>query len=256
MQEAASILSPAGFIMDVSVVAPTNGVGTYGPTFVAPLLPGAAFHTRGTGVFPLASLGLSGRQGTIQVGITPGATGSARAIVFLALSPTVMLGIALDSTNRPYAILKNAAGTTVGQSTAEPGTIAAGTPLALTLAWNSQGVVANGINAALLINSNVVSWGTVPNAVWTPFVPTAVYVGTTLGALGLSDALGTIGTVQISDQVAFFPPVGADVAESFTDSAQMSGNSTMSLHATVVYQGGSTMAGDSTMDADGTLIGP
>lgn len=253
MSENFSILSPAGYVMDARMIAPVGGPGSYGPAVVSPILPG--FHTLGTGVFP--ATGLSGRQGTIRVSLVTGtAGGSAQAVVMLALSPTVMLGVILNTNNQPYALLIDQFGTTVGASKPDPPTHAAGTPLEITLAWNSKGVVYNGFYAGVLANVDLPGWATPPVAAWTPFVPSVVYVGTSLGGLGLADFTGTIRVVQVADSVLFAVPPGINVEETFSGFALMAGTSSMSLSATVKYAGTTTIAGQSAMTADGTLVGP
>lgn len=251
MSETFSILSPAGYVMDVRMIAPVGGPGSYGPGVVAPILPG--FHTLGTGVFP--ATGLSGRQGTIRVSLVTGtAGGGAQAVAMLALSPTILLGVALDTHNQPYALLIDQFGTTVGVSRPDVAVLPAGVPLEVTLAWNSKGVVYNGLYAGVLFNADLPGWTTSPSAAWTPFVPSFVYVGTSLGSL--ADFTGTIRIVQMADSVLFAVPPGTNIEETFSGFVAMAGSSSMSLTATVKYQGAATMAGHAAMTADATVTGP
>jgi hypothetical protein len=255
MQESASILFPTGYIMDVGLVAPVNGTGTMGQHFVAPVLPGGAFHTRGTGVFDLTNQSISGRSGALRVTLTTGASGSAQAVVFIVLSSTAMLGIALDSSNRPYAILKDRYGTTVGQSKVIGSALGAGIPLTLNLSWNSQGVVFGGRFASMVIGNEVADWTTSPVSAWDWLTPQSLYVGTSLGGLGLSDFTGTIGIVQLGTQPVA-PPAGSDVAESIVEFAIIAGSASMGATAKVAYAASDTMAGSASFSANATVTGP
>jgi len=211
MQDQSFTLSSAGYIMEVAVVAPVNGTGTWGGPFLFPVLSGATFHTRGTGTFTLPGAGapVSGQQGTMHATLTTGPAGTAQAVAFLALSPTVMLGFALDTTNRPYVVLQDENGVTVGESNPLLDAVPEGTPLTLNFAWNAKGSV-DGINyAGLMANGSVADWSVAPAAEWDAFIPSAIHVGTSLGALGLSSFTGTIGNVQVSNQVIFLPSGGS-----------------------------------------------
>lgn len=231
MQESAFILSPAGYIVDVGVVAPVNGTGTFGQQYVAPILSGGAFHTRGIGQFDLTGQ-FAGRQGAMRVALTTGAAGTSQAVAFIALSSTVMLGLALDTSNRPYAILKDQYGTTVGLTKVVAGALPSGTPLELTLSWNSKGVVLGTRYGSLTVGSTVTDWVTSPVAAWDYFVPTRLYVGTTLGGLGLGDFVGKIGIVQVGNQVVA-PTAGSETAEAIAEVAAFAGTSSMIVSATV-----------------------
>lgn len=255
MQESASILSPAGFIIDVGVVAPVNGTGTMGQQYVAPLLPGGAFHTRGTGTFDLSDKMVSGRQGALSVTLTTGTAGSAQAVALLALSPTAMLGIALDTSNRPYALLKDVFGTTVGQSKPLSTAIAAGVPLTITLSWNSQGVVFGGRFASFTVGGVVTDWTISPVAAWSWLTPSLLHIGTSLGALGLSNFTGTIGIVQLGSQVVA-PPAGSDTAETVAETSTMAGSAAVSASIVRKTPVTSAMAGSAAVSASATVTGP
>jgi hypothetical protein len=252
MLDGFSILSPAGYVMDVSVVSPVNGTGTFGPQFVSQILPGGGIHTRGFGEIPVT--GISGRQGTIRANFITGAAGTNQALAFIAVSTTVLLGIALDTLNRPYVILKNLSGTTIGQSNVVGGPVAAGVPLLVQFAWNSQGIVYAGLHAGVEMEGEVADWITSPNASWAFFVPTKLYVGTTLGGLGLGSFTGVIGNIQVSDQV-IFSPLTSDVIEATTGiTASMAGASTMTATARVVYKGAATLAGSAAVAATARVV--
>lgn len=232
MQDTFSILSPAGYVMDVGAVAPANGTGTYGGVFVSKLLSGADVQVRGVGEHALNGR-LSGRHGTMVINCTTGAVGSARGVAFIALTPTLILGVALDSSNRPYALLVDAFGTTIGQSEAIAA-ISAGTPLTIQLAWDAVNVVRDGVHAGFQYNEQVAAWTTAPG-VWTPFVPTSLYVGTAFSGHALADFNGVINKVQVGDTVVFSPVVGAAVAEDLNGSAQFAGTSTFTASADVTH---------------------
>lgn len=251
-----TVLSPAGYLINYSVVGLGNGSvsNTSGGVSVSQLLPGGGVQAQGVGEHALNSR-LSGRHGTMLVNATAGATGSARAVAFIAVSPTILLGVALDNSNRPYALLLDLYGTTVGQS--EVGAaVPVGEPLTVQLAWDAENLVYNGLHAGVQSNNQVLDWTTLPSAPWTPFIPTVLYVGTSLNGLGLGDFNGTISRVQVGDTVVFVPIPGAAVSEDLSASATLAGVSTLAAAATVAYEGGAAMVGDSTVVAEADVIPP
>jgi len=254
MPDTASILSPTGAIFAPNwTLTGVNGTNS-SPGFVFPDLPGKAFGNGGQGEYMVS--GVSGRQGTLQINLTTGAAGSARAVAFLWVSATVLLGVALDSSNRPYAILKNMYGATVGQSAVSPVAIGAGVPLEIILSWDSQGMVFAGRQAGMMINGSLVDWSTSPTAPWSFLVPSKVLIGTSLAALGLNDfVVGVIGSVQIGNQVVFTPSANAPVAEGLAAGAALVGNSTVTPSARVTYAADATMSGSSSVGADANLVG-
>ena len=252
MPDTASILSPTGAVFTPNW--PLSGVnGTNVNTgYVFSVLPGEVFSNRGQGAFAVS--GVSGRQGTMRVTLTTGAAGSAQAVAFIWFSPTVMLGLALDSSNRPYATLKNAFGTTVGLSAVSPIAVASGTPLDVTLAWNSQGVVFAGRQAGMLVNNTLVNWSTSPVAAWVDFPPSTILIGTSLAALGLSSFVGVIGSVQVGNQVVFAPPASAESVDNLSLSAGILGTSTVSFSASVTYAASVAAVAASSVGANANLI--
>ena len=246
-QEAFTILSPAGYLIDVNIIAPVNGTGTHGGNVVSIPLPGCVLQLRGSGEF--SPLNLSGRQGAIRVDCTTGVAGSAQALAFLAVSPSILLGVVLDATNRPYAILIDVLGNLVDQSEPFGPALSSGVPLSLLLTWDSTNVVRDDLHAAFLVNNEqIADWvSSVPS--WVPFVPAAVYVGTSLGGGGFANFLGTIGKVQIGNSVVF--PTGVfEISEDFLDGFEFFGVSSITLVDTVAWAGVAPLSGVSTWSAN------
>jgi hypothetical protein len=256
MQDSFSILSPAGYVMDVGIVPSVNGTGTYGSVFVSKLLPGGLVQARGRGEYSLEGR-LSGRQGTMQINCITGTDGASQAVAFIAVSPTLLLGVAVDATNRPYALLVDILGNLVGQSEAMGPALPAGTPLTIELAWDSQNVVRQGDHAAFQFNDQIADWGATNVPVWIPFVPTKLYVGTSLGGYGLLSFTGIIGKVQIGDTVTFVTVVGASEAEDLGDNADLYGESDFAADAGVIWDASVDSSGvsDLASDANVTLAG-
>lgn len=253
-QESFSILSPAGYVMDVSVVAPVNGPGTYGSVFVSRPLPGGVVQVRGKGEHLLEGQ-LSGQQGTLLINCTTGTAGASQAIAFIALSPTLLLGVALDTSNRPYALLVDVLGTTVGQSVVLGPAIPAGIPLVLELVWDSKNVIWEGGHAAFQYNDQITAWSaSVPT--WDSFEPTSLYVGTSLGGHGLSSFTGVIGKVQVGNSVVFTTVVGAVEAENLGDSADLAGTSILIAGAKVTYAETASCVGASSIVAPAGVVRP
>jgi len=253
-QESFSILSPAGYVMDVGFVAPVNGTGTYGSVFVSRPLPGGVVQVRGKGEHLLAGQ-LSGQQGTLLINCTTGTAGASQAIAFIALSPTLSLGVALDASNRPYSLLVDVLGTTVGQSVVLGPAIPAGTPLVLELAWDSKNVIWEGGHAAFQYNDQITAW-TANVPAWLSFIPTSLYVGTSLGGHGLSSFTGVIGKVQVGNSVVFTPVVGAMEAENLGDSADLAGTSIFTAGAKVTYAETASLSGASSIVAPAGVVRP
>jgi hypothetical protein len=260
MQDGFSIISPAGYFMNVGVVSPLNGPGTYGGVVVAQILPGGSVQARGVGEHILSPLGyqLSGRQGTMLINCTTGTAGSAQGIAFIAVSPTIMLGVALDTDNRPYGVILDILGNQAGKSGVFGPPILEGTPLTIQFAWDINNIVYADDRAGFQFNNQVEVW--YPDVVtWTPFVPTSLYVGTSFGGLSLADFAGTVGMVQVSNEVTFDVLPGAIIEEEeyFNANATMPGESTASAVPFLVLGGDATLDGDSsqTADADMALAG-
>jgi hypothetical protein len=198
------MISPAGFVIDLSLIQRADGSVVPTPS-VSQLLPGGSVQVTGVGDHLLSGR-LSGRQGTLDVSLITGAPGSARAVAFLvnnAMTPTKYIGIALDASNRPFALLSvDGALTVYGQSTPSSAPLIAGTPLLCRLAFSSTGVIVGGFFAAFELggDDNLQDWAVYPSTAWSSFMPTHLLLG--VGNLGgLADFNGKLNTVQGSDLV-------------------------------------------------------
>jgi hypothetical protein len=211
----------------------------------------------------------------MQINCTTGAPGTAQAVAFIAVSPSIMLGVAVDTTNRPYALIIDNLGFSVGRSGTFGPALPAGVPLTIQFAWDVENIVYADDRAGFQFNDQVAVW--YPDvATWAPFVPTTLYVGTSLGGLALSNFTGVVGKVQVGDKVVFEIAPGAIIEEEeyLSGNAVMPGLSTVSgtmdlilggfatingdsgetADGTVLYAAGDTMAGDSGETADGTVL--
>jgi len=252
MQDNFSIISPAGYVMDIGVISPSNGTGTYGNVSVSKVLPGGFVQARGRGDYPITG-SLSGRQGTMLINCTTGTGGASQAVAFIAFSPTLLLGVALDASNRPYGLLVDTSGNVVGQSEAAGPTLAAGVPLTIELAWDSQKAVRLGGYAALQFNGLIANWNPIVLA-WVPFVPTTLYVGTSFGGYGFSTFTGTVGKVQVSDTVIFETSEWEVEAQDLGDSAHLYGSSSISMHAGVDWAAVTDISAGSSFAPDAKIV--
>jgi len=252
MQDGFSILSPAGYVMDVVIGAPVNGVGTYSGVVVSQLLPGGLVQVRGKGNHFLQGR-LSGRQGTIQINCITGTGGAAQAIAFIAASSTLLLGVALDASNRPYALIVNNLGVAIAESEVFGPTLASGVPLTIQFAWDSNNVVHNGQHASFQFNDQIASWlAVVPT--WDYFVPTSLYVGTSFGGAGLIPFTGVVGKVQVGDSVIFTPVVGAIEAEDVGINLLSIGDSILTSSAEAAWAAGTSPLGGAGLSADSDVV--
>ena len=186
-QDGFTSLSGAGYHMDVGISPPTTdglnmftGRGTYGPVVVTEALPGAIILAQGRGRRPL-SAPVVGAQGAMSVSLRVGAAGSIRAVVYLT-DGTNLLGINVDASNRPYAILQDSTGTVVGESAGLGPALVDGKVVNITLSWDSNALVdgAGGFFAAVKVDGVVFdsgAWATVPSATWISWVPTDLLLG-------------------------------------------------------------------------------
>lgn len=206
-KETASIITSAGFIVDVNYAAPTPNTGSCispNPYSVVPLLRGATLQFRGNGSNVIR---FGGIRGTIEVHATTGAGGMNQTLAIL--SPAVdsyssQIVLALDGTNRPYVQIQNVLGTVVGETSPAGAAIDANKDIVVRLVWDSEKPVRAGKYAALKVNNQFVpdaEWtgGTDPTSSWLSFYSAGLMVG--LAANGLSDFTGTINKVQISPAV-------------------------------------------------------
>jgi len=203
-----TIITSVPLLMDVGVSPPTadglnmhTGRGTYGPVVVSEPLPGGVIQTSGRGEQILPPGVLTGRSGALRVTYKAGATGSTRAIAFLADGNSRLVGIAVDSNNRPYAVIRDIAGNVVAGSAPLGLVVPEGEVWTFTVTWDSQNLVvgSGGFYAAVKYNQEILpgsGWTTPATSTWTAFVPTSLL----LGYAGFApDANGTILKVQASD---------------------------------------------------------
>ena len=207
-QETASILSPAGFIVDVNYAAPTLNTGSCvdqnNPYSVVPLLRGATIQARGTGG---QKIRFGGIRGTIEIQATTGAGGMDQTLAIL--SPTTdsfskQVVLALDGMNRPFVLIQDVLGNTVGETSPMGAAIDAGKVVVVRLSWDSETPIRAGKYAALKVMSQFISdaeWaaGTDPTSAWSSFYSAGLLVG--LGSGVYSDFTGVIHKVQISPTV-------------------------------------------------------
>lgn len=228
------ILSPAGFVVRVQDQAPVNGLGSYGGLAVTPTL--------GVGNYPLAGTGfhqlpLAPGKGTLDLQVVTGAAGSARslgAVVESLNAPTRYIEILLDATNRPYARIMDLYGTVVALTAPAGPPIAAGVPLHIRFAWNSQSPINGAVYAYLAVNEAVANlWATQPLVAWVPFAP----VGVLLGGGSAAAFNGTIRIAQVNDTSALALPPGftlPTVPGAETLAASVSADSLVAADLTVV----------------------
>jgi hypothetical protein len=193
------MISPAGFIVDVNY----TGVSPYYELAVTEPLQHPGVTAKGVGDTLLHSE-LSGRQGTLEVFCLVGATGTARSLVFLVdnlSSPTKYIGVALDTSNRPYVLVSvDGAGGTYALSTPVGSTIPSGTRLDVRLVFNAFNPVDGAYYVAIQVAETIINlWVTEPLSTWEPFLPGALCAGSAVA--GLAAFNGTIQKVQANSSV-------------------------------------------------------
>lgn len=196
-------------VVGLNQAANWGGSSMNAPT-VVPLLAKQVFQGRGRGaqslVDPSQGPKLSGVRGTIDLLLLSGAAGTARTVCFLTdniVSPTNFIAIKIDTTNRVRAVFTDNAGTTIGAVTPATAAIPADQTVAVRFAWDSSAPVqtSDTRRASLRVERELVApstWATNPAAVWTPFQPTHIMLG---GSLGDADYNGTILSCQLSNFV-------------------------------------------------------
>lgn len=227
------VLSPAGYVMRLADSASGNPV-------VTPVLAGSGLITAGTGDHPVT---LAGTSGTLDLQFFAGAPGAARSVAYLvdnAATPTARLGISLDASNRPYAVLQNINGTLVGQSDPIGPALPAGSPLHVTLTWDSRHAF-NGADFVLLAINGVIPniWLYESKAPWVPFVPASLLVG--YGNVGSFN--GTIGLVQVTNAGNEF--VSGTVTPPHLDVVPITANSSIAAPLKAQYKVAGTPVGAS-----------
>jgi hypothetical protein len=190
------------------IIYPTGLIATIGMSSPPVLdifkpLQGGRGVFKTTGAFPLT--GFSGRRGTLLASAFSGAAGSNRAVAFLVdrwPSPTRYLGIALDASNRPFAVMSvDGLGTVSGQSTPSGPALPAGQPIDVRLAFDSQEIIHNNWHAALMVEDTMVDiWVRNPTAAWAPVPFGYLLVG--MAPVGGMVALnGSVLHTQVSEAV-------------------------------------------------------
>lgn len=218
-----------GLILDYNTVSGVqpNG-GTMAPATAYTALPGASILLRGAGEFALMPGQFGGIRGTLEVILKVGAAGTARTVALLADNSGNALGIALDASNAPYAILTDVLGNRK-LSTVGP-VIPANQQTILQLAWDSQNPLSTGLYANFREQGTIeMDWVGNPNVPWTAFVPTKIYLGVGLTAYTLSTFNGTLVSVQVSP----FPVVPTGIALSHEDAASTNLIGTSTVSATL-----------------------
>lgn len=197
------IASPAGVMVRFDVMGwnqgpnageGSNNMGNYGPVTVCQRL--GSVNVSGIGDHTLTGLSIAGVQGALDVVFTTGtAAGSPQhvvAIVDQIPTPTMYLAILLDTSNRPYAVVTNSAGSIVAQSTPTGPVIPSGISLDATLVWNS-------LAPSVTFTVGEISYAFAPNpsVPWASFAPNWLMVGDGFGA-NLAFA-GKIGNAQVGN---------------------------------------------------------
>lgn len=172
----------------------TNSEGNYTPPTVFKAL--GNVNVSGIGDHTLTGLSIGGVAGILNVVFTTGtAGGSPQHVVALAdqiPSPVGYIAILLDTSNRPYAVVTNASGTIVAQSTPSGAVLPAGVTLNATLIWDS-------LTPSVSFTVGETSYPFAPNPTvpWTSFAPNWLMVGD-----GFSTNLafaGTVGNAQVGN---------------------------------------------------------
>lgn len=175
--------SPAGVVVRLDVVGwnQTTGQGQWSNnegTYQNPIVtnPVGGISSGGIGDLSLTGYNTPGPAGTLQADITTGTVGVASMHVVACVdqipTPTMYLGIFLDTSNRPFAVVTDDTGVIVAQSTPAGPVIPAGTPLTINLQWNAAAAYVN-----LMIGETTAAWTTYPATPWTPFTPAWMMVG-------------------------------------------------------------------------------
>ena len=162
---------------------PLRGSAGAIPTVVQQL-PGGSLIARGVGETDVKNV--SAASGSLQIDfITPGS--GLESLAFMvdnAVTPNGFLGVGLDTHARPYATIKNAAGTIVAQSTSSAAFGTPGVPVQVILSWSAlSGLAFLTVNGVVAPSTD---WTTMPSGPWIPFVPAALQVGVG-NVLGFSD---------------------------------------------------------------------
>lgn len=196
------VLSPAGFVMRYEEKAPRNGPGSQGGVVVSPVLKGQTVLVSGKGTVAVSSSGLAG---TLDVQVMAGAHNSNRALAYLVdrpAAPTAYLGISLDGSNRPYAVVLDASGSVVAWTAVAGPEVPPGASIHAKLSWDSRSPLYGGSYIYFEVNGQAPNvWVKEAMAPWTPFVPTNVFAGYGPDP----DFNGVLGFIQVSNTVTVVP---------------------------------------------------
>jgi hypothetical protein len=188
----------------------TPGGPTWGTLVVNRPVPGLIALARSSGHAPLPANYVA-TKGTLDMTITTGTPGTDMALASLLNDPDAPLGfilLLLDTSNRPYVMIVDAGGVTVGLSTPSGDAMDEGYSYQIRLRWNATAPVSGNQYATLEVNGVLQSWASPPTSAWTPFASTLFQVGfCTAGLLGegaMADEFnGTfLGPVRLANQVA------------------------------------------------------
>lgn len=197
------IIYPTGMIGDVlyNPGVPMVGAAQKAP-MVTPLLPGQVFTALTKGEYAVDRV--TGRQGAMDLWFKTGAAGSTRALATLLDQPTGRyVQIFLGTTNAVNLAHYDATGVLKAQITDQLGAEGTGVPLRYRYSWDSTRAI-DGTRFALFrkIDTAVSTWAVDPQAAWTSFNPTHVFVGFAPAGIGsASEFNGTIQKVQVGSQV-------------------------------------------------------
>ncbi len=199
-------LSPTGRVVgfDPPGVSARPGGGNQGTLAVRQSLPGVAFELRKACYVPVTAAQIPGARGYMDVRCLTGVAGaSPQALVFLCLSATVYLGLAHDTSNRPYLVLTDAAGTVIARTAPTGPARATGLPLHIQMAWDATAGI-DGTRHAYMVVNDVPgldrTWTTDPQADWTSFSPTELQAGATTVS-GYDPFVGTLRLVTVTTLV-------------------------------------------------------
>ncbi len=233
-----TVTYPTGVLGSVkfSTTFPAPGTTTWGGLTVFAPMPGEAFSFEGTGGVALTARPAIGLRGTIDIKYTTGATGTARALLYLiGTASTNYIAVTLDTANRPLLTMKDVYGTTIAATTAVGSSIPTGTKMHIRLAWDASAAISGTRFVSMTINGVSVppaNWSSNPTATWEHFNAATAEVGWTT-AVVLGDFNGTVERVQGSYQA--IPGAVTATGDALTIAAALAPTAALSAAGTVVY---------------------
>lgn len=213
-----SVPNMAAVTAAVGVTPTTKGRGM-APHTVVPQLPDRVFEARGRSVHDLDEPNvppgdvrfnrgpkLTGREGTIDIWFLAPTAGTARTLCYLTddpASPTNVIAVRIDTSNRPLVTIVDQLGTTVGEVTPSYTAVTAGKLTHVRFTWDAVNPVDGTRHATLKVNEEAIpggDWSTDPTSGWDHFKPTHMVLARAFS--GDSDALpGTVAWLQASNVV-------------------------------------------------------